>query len=173
MHPIRPEKSVRARAGRQRGSGKTHLETGSSAGDSEGHRTSVSDVRVVALTQELNNSRHLLRVAEEEEAERRDGRATNVVRNVRDGNVKEFADRRIRTGAGVCERESVDTAVSKDCVLFKRDPRAGQRREFGALSPEKLTASPNRLSIISSASPSFPYRTNATPTASPRMIFSC
>ena len=97
----------------------THLETCSSAGDSERHRTSVSDVRVVALTQELNNSRHLLRVAEEEEAECRDGRATNVVRNVRDGNVEEFADCRIRSGAGVCERESVDTAVSKDCVLFE------------------------------------------------------
>jgi len=52
-------------------------------------------VRVVTLTEELNDPWHLLRGAEEEETESGDGRSTNIVGNVGNGNVKEFANGRV------------------------------------------------------------------------------
>jgi len=52
-------------------------------------------VRVVTLTEELNDSRHLLRGAEEEKSESSDGRSTNIVGNVGNGDVKEFANSRV------------------------------------------------------------------------------
>jgi len=50
-----------------------YLETSSSARNTESHRTSVPNMRVVTLTEKLDDPWHLLRVAEEEEAESRDG----------------------------------------------------------------------------------------------------
>lgn len=74
-------------------------------------------MRVVTLTQELNDTGDLLRVAEEEESEGGHGRSTNVVRDVRNCNVEELANRRVRSCSGVGESESVHSSVSKDSVL--------------------------------------------------------
>jgi hypothetical protein len=74
-------------------------------------------MRVVTLTQQLNDPRHLRRVAEEEESERSDGGATDVVVNVRDGDVEKLADGGVVAGSGVGEGEGVDTTVTEDGVL--------------------------------------------------------
>jgi hypothetical protein len=79
-------------------------------------------MRVVTLTQQLNDPRHLRRVAEEEETESGDGGATDVVVDVRDGDVEELADGGVVARSGVGEGERVDTAVAKDGVLCRAAP---------------------------------------------------
>jgi hypothetical protein len=57
----------------------THRQSGSGTTDAKGQGSTVPDVGVVALTQELNNSRHLSVVAEHDESECSDGCPTDVI----------------------------------------------------------------------------------------------
>lgn len=77
----------------KRGGGKeplgeiAYLKAGPGTGDAERDGRTLSDVRVVAFAQKLDDARYLARAPAEDESERADGGPADVIRDVRDGYV--------------------------------------------------------------------------------------
>lgn len=74
-------------------------------------------MRVVALSKQLNNPRHLRVISEEHETKSRDSSPSHIVRNIGDRNVQQLSDRLVVACAGVCETDGEHGAISKDRIL--------------------------------------------------------
>jgi hypothetical protein len=128
----------------------THIEAGTSARDSERKSSSVPHVGVVALGEELDDADDLHRVAVEEESEGRDGGATDVVIDIRDGDVEELPNGLVVGRASVRHGDRVDTSVSKDGVLgyIASVPcRRAERLEAHGITQQRLDESICVLSL--------------------------
>jgi len=69
-------------------------------------------MRVVRLAEELNDAGYLGRRAEENEAERSDGCAADIVIHVGDSDVEQAADGRVGACASVGHGDCMNTAVA-------------------------------------------------------------
>jgi hypothetical protein len=58
-------------------------------------------MRIVALAKKLNNARYLTRILEQEECQRSDSSASDIVRSVRNGDVEKFADSVVVGSSGI------------------------------------------------------------------------
>ena len=97
----------------------TNLKTSTSASDAECESGTTTDVRVVALAQQLHDARHLPRVLEQQERKRSDSCSPDIIRRVGDGDVQELADGVVVRGTSVSESKSVDTTVAEKGVLWR------------------------------------------------------
>ncbi len=79
----------------------------------------MSNMWVVALTEELYYPWDLLIVAEHDKTKGSNSGSSNVVTNVRHGNVKKLADRLIVGRSSVSQGYGEHPAVSQDGVLLK------------------------------------------------------
>jgi len=77
----------------------------------------MSDVRVVALCEKLNDSRYLRVVAEQNETESGDSCPSDVVRDIGHGDVKQLADGLVVTSTSVSKSDGEHGSVSQDSVL--------------------------------------------------------
>ena len=64
------------------------LKSCSGTGNAKGKRRAATNVGVIALTEELNNSRNLAGDFEEQESESRDGSPANIIRGIRNSGVQ-------------------------------------------------------------------------------------
>mmetsp|Transcript_39381 Transcript_39381/g.116765 ORF Transcript_39381/g.116765 Transcript_39381/m.116765 type:complete len:715 (+) Transcript_39381:71-2215(+) len=92
---------------------------GAGAGDAERHGRRVAHMRVVALGEELHHAWQLVGHVAQHEAERHHGGAADVVRDIRDGDVQQAADRRVLGGAHIREGDAEAGAVAEDGVLVQ------------------------------------------------------
>jgi hypothetical protein len=72
----------------------------------------MSNMWVVTLTEQLDDSRNLLVVAEHDKPKRGNSSSSNVIANIRDSDVEQFADRLIVSGSRVSHRDSEHATVS-------------------------------------------------------------
>lgn len=116
---------LKKKRAKKKGDEKTNLQSSSSTRDTESQSSSLSNVRVVTLGEELNDPRDLGRVSEEDETESGDGSSSNVVRHVRDGNVEDLPDGLVVRGSSVGHGDGVDSSVSESGVLRREAKREG------------------------------------------------
>jgi len=175
------------------------LETGAGAGDTQGDRGTVADMRVVRLCQKLDHRRALLWPAEEHKAamsfkmfvrtargggkkkeKKKENRrlfvpkrdncsATDIVTHIGYSHVKESANGIVVCGASVGHANRAHATIAEDGILM-RPQLVFVHHFFRFLS---FTLSPASWSMRVSAASSVWYMTRARPTAMPRMIFSC
>ena len=67
---------------------------------------------VVTLSQQLYNTGHLLRVAEEHESEGHHGNSSHIIISIADSNVQQSSNGLVVGGAAVCEGNGEDTTVA-------------------------------------------------------------
>mmetsp|Transcript_6883 Transcript_6883/g.15691 ORF Transcript_6883/g.15691 Transcript_6883/m.15691 type:complete len:647 (+) Transcript_6883:1059-2999(+) len=89
------------------------------AGDAQGHRCRVSDVRIVTLREQLDDSWQLLGAVAEDEAESHDRSTSDVVVHIRDGDVQQLLDGRILGGANVSQSDAEAGSIAEDGVLVQ------------------------------------------------------
>jgi hypothetical protein len=90
----------------------THLQTSASTRDTQSQGSTVSDVRVVALSQKLYNAWDLCVVSEKDETEGGHSCSSNIIRDIGDSDVEQFTNGLVVTSTGVSESDSEHGAIS-------------------------------------------------------------
>jgi hypothetical protein len=78
----------------------------------------MSDRRVVALCQQLNDPWHLGMVPEQDETKSSNGCSADIVIDIRHRKMKELLDHLVASGTSICESDREHTTISENCVLL-------------------------------------------------------
>ena len=94
-----------------------YLEARASTRNAQSKCSATTNMGIVAFTKELHNPGYLAGILEKEEGQRGNGGTTNIVRGVRNGNVKKLADGIIVCSSCISQGKRIDTSISQDWVL--------------------------------------------------------
>lgn len=95
----------------------THRETGTCTRNTQGQGSTLPDMWVVALTQQLNDPWHLCVVPEEYESQTGNSGTTNVVIGIRNRDLQKLSCRLVVACPRVGKTDGVHATVPKDSVL--------------------------------------------------------
>ena len=94
-----------------------YLEARASTRNAQSKCSATTNMGIVAFTKELHNPGYLAGILEKEEGQRGYGCTSNIIRGVRNSNVKKLADGVIVRGPCICQGKCIYTSVSEDWVL--------------------------------------------------------
>lgn len=95
-------------------------QAGSCAADTDGHRSTIAKVRVIALSKMLHSFWDLLGVSEKQEAQVGQGSSLHVIADIRHCKVEKLLDCLAVLSASVRAANREHTTVAHDCILASR-----------------------------------------------------